>query len=129
MTTAFINLLSEVFENVNNLDPDQVKKLALESTTFLGSLRDKMASSDTKVQEQARSEALEIQQFLEGQIVKLAQAGGMDLEQVIAMAQDPAFKEQVFADLQKMEAEMAGKGDMKVNHFLNTNHKKIKIRG
>lgn len=109
MATPLIEVLSEVFENVEQLNPEKLKKLSEETAQMLGALQAQLNSSDPKVVAEAKNTAMEIKGYVERQIARLAEMSGIDYQELVAMAQNPQFQRDATAELQRLEQELLAK--------------------
>lgn len=109
MAMPLIEILSEVFENVEQLNPEKLKKLSEETAQMLGALQAQMNSGDPQAVAEAKNTAMEIKGYVEGQIARLAEMSGIDYQELVAMAQNPQFQRDATAELQKLEQELRAK--------------------
>lgn len=122
MTTAFIESLGEAFENVDNLNPERIKKLAEETAIVLESLQKKLSSEDPKTQAEAKEAAQEIKRFVEGQMNRLAEMSGLNYQELVEMAQNPQFRQNAIGELQRLEQAMLAKRAPKKHTNNNKTH-------
>lgn len=109
MTAQYMDLLVDTFENVEGLNLDKLKKVTEETVALVRSLQEKLSSKDESSREEAKETAAELKQLVEQQMAKLAERGGMNYEDLMQLAQDPQFKVEAFAAMQKLERELISK--------------------
>ncbi len=105
--TAFNNLLEEVFENLNNLDPVRVGQLVNETALLMENLQKMALSPDPKVREEAKKVALDAKRSVELQLDRLAEVSGINPDELMRMAEDPQFKIEAAKELERLEGELA----------------------
>lgn len=115
----FEEFLRDTFENVEELNMDKIRRLALEGNAYFVTLKGKMASSDPKVKEEALQSALEIREFLERRLKQLSEETGFDFLQFT----DPSL----LTDQQK---EMVAEITAKINQYsdVSTSNKNKKVK-
>jgi hypothetical protein len=122
MTAEFINILADTFENIDGLNLDKLRKLTEETVVFVQSLQDKLGSKDPAVQEEAKSTALELKQYIEQQMARLAEKSGLSYEDLMQMANNPEFKMDAWGALHKLEDEMVSKETPRKHSKHNKTH-------
>ena len=87
MTSAYIELLKETFEDLEQLNPEKVKKLAQETVGYFRELQGKFGTTDRKEKDAVENEVLEIKELLEVQMDKILNMTGLSPEQLANMSQ------------------------------------------
>jgi hypothetical protein len=86
MNSSYVDLLKETFEDMENISLEKIQKLSQETANYFSEIQGKL--SDPIGKKEAEVEAAEIQDFLDAQMEKLSQMTGMNLSQLIAMAEN-----------------------------------------
>lgn len=68
MKNDFIEAMKQVFENPEQMDTDQIRKLIAETNSYFASLEEVFESDDEKAKEEAIKSALDLKELLESKI-------------------------------------------------------------
>ncbi len=89
MAIDFMDFLKETFETPEDLDLEQVYKLAIETKAFFEALEEVLAKGDSKAKEEAITDALEIKEFLDFKAKALSEKLGFNVQQFQEMVKNP----------------------------------------
>ncbi len=90
MTTNYMNLLKETFNDLNSLTPEKLTGLVDETMKYFQDLQGKITSKEPGVREEALKESMALRETLEKQMVELCESTGLDPAQLAAYAEDTA---------------------------------------
>ena len=93
MSFDFMDFLKGKLENIEQLDLEKVQAIATKTSQYLQGLGEVMQGDDEGEKEEAIQNAMELQKYLQEKMVTVAQQAGVNKEQLLELADNPAFSE------------------------------------